>query len=384
MKILKIIFWGLIIIDLFFLRFDTYAHYKGFFYIFNLPRETTETTWQSRKQRISMQVDELTRKIKWLQDILVDSWVTQFVNTTLTWLILNYNPNKVVKLKDLRNELKDGFATYKKLFCYLDNTSAYCHDLSTIVTQIDTLNNINEYFKAIVLFKYYSFLFIQELTHDPINGECWRKKNECTKGIMVDIQDDSSSYKWQCKWQYGWTTKNCKLPKFINVCNLSNAWKKNSKGEICKCITETKKVTDWINCIQAKKDWVEWTAPIGKVMCVWGRIKINKGNWWYKYQYEWFKTLSSSVHCEFQPKWTIVKNQPRRYYVCTVTDYNFSNVYGVYIRDRNNLRDWRRWTYCRWLSSNYSKRKVIANGKSREIYVYTSSNPWWKWTIVKN
>ena len=67
-------------------------------------------------------------------------------------------------------------------------------------------------------------------------------------------------------------------------------------------------------------------------------------------------------------------NQPRWKKVCTVTDYKFSKVYGTYTRDRSNLRDWHRWTYCNGLGSNYDKRKVVASGKKRDIYVYTSDN----------
>jgi len=177
-----------------------------------------------KRKNVMNALEDITKDVTWTNDIVSSAVDMNIIENSLTWLDLNYDPNKVVKLKDLKKELKDGFSTYQKLY---DENSNYCKNLTDIVNnQIDGLSNLNDYYKAIVLFKYYSLSFIEEIS---INWTCGTIKNICTKGTLVDMVDNWTYYKWQCRGWYGWTTANCQLHKPVNgVCGTSinscSAW----------------------------------------------------------------------------------------------------------------------------------------------------------------
>jgi len=139
--------------------------------------------------------------------------------------------------------------------------------------------------------------------------------------------------------------------------------------------------TDWkkLQCIKVELAKIDWKCnnSVKNGCYVWtaygGRQSWNRYYWFCGGENGW----GTDTCRKYSP-------QKRWYKVCTVTDYKFSSVYGTYIRDRSNLRDWHWWTYCNGLGSNYDKRKVVASGKKRIIYVYTSDNVGYYWDIVKN
>ena len=127
------------------------------------------------------------------------SEINNIIWTSITWSKTQYDPAHVVKFSDMKIELKDIISSYKDISCYLSGTSSECLNLTTIYSGLNSLKTINDYYKALLQVKFYSFKIIWKLSNASSSIDAW----------------DISSYVW------------------LIYSALKKSWVSNSVSEIC-------------------------------------------------------------------------------------------------------------------------------------------------------